>query len=114
MCPIPDVSASPAHAGDRANPADAVSAASADAIRTGEYAARGEYHRTLDATWDYLPTYLAKLAYVRRYLDRLPPSTRVLDAGCGEGVIVEEYAQRLAIEGADPNYSSAHVRQASL
>jgi ubiquinone/menaquinone biosynthesis C-methylase UbiE len=29
-------------------------------------------------------------------------------------VIVEEYAQRLAIEGVDPNYSSAHVRQASL
>jgi SAM-dependent methyltransferase len=85
-----------------------------DTVRGGEYAARGEYHRTLDASWDYLPTYLAKLAYVRGYLNRLPAGTRVLDAGCGEGVIVEEYAQRLAIEGVDPNYSSAHVRQASL
>lgn len=88
--------------------------ADSESVRTGEYASRGEYHRTLDATWDYLPTYLAKLAYVRRWLDRLPPATRVLDAGCGEGVIVEEYAARLAIEGADPNYSSPHVRQASL
>jgi SAM-dependent methyltransferase len=85
-----------------------------DTVRTGEYAARGDYHRARDATWDYLPTYLAKLAYVRRYLNQLPASTRVLDGGCGEGVIVEEYAARLAIEGVDPNYSSAHVRQASL
>jgi len=85
-----------------------------DSIRSGEYAARGEYHRAPDASWDYLPTYLAKLAYVRKYLETLPPATRVLDAGCGEGVIVEEFASRLAIEGADPNYSSPHVRQASL
>ena len=29
----------------------------------------------------------------------------LLDAGCGEGVLVEEYASRLAIEGIDENYS---------
>ncbi len=83
-------------------------------VRTGEYAARGEYHRAPDASWDYLPTFHAKLAYVRRILDAVPRGTRVLDAGCGEGILVEEYADRLAIEGVDPNYSSAHVRQASL
>jgi SAM-dependent methyltransferase len=101
---------------DPSGPSGALTPHTSDArsVRTGEYAARGDYHRTLDASWDYLPTYLAKLAHVRRYLDTLPPGTRVLDAGCGEGVIVEEYAQRLAIEGVDPNYSSAHVRQASL
>lgn len=93
--------------------------AAVDPVRSGEYAARGDYHRAPDASWDYLPTYLAKLAYVRGYLDRLSAGTRVLDAGCGEGVLVEEYASpsranRLAIEGVDPNYASAHVRQASL
>jgi len=82
--------------------------------RTGEYAERGEYHRTLDPSWDYLPTYVAKMAYVRAYLGELAPGTRVLDAGCGEGVLVEEFAGRLAIEGVDPNYASAHVRRASL
>jgi SAM-dependent methyltransferase len=51
---------------------------------------------------------------VRRYLASLPAGTRVLDAGCGEGVLVEEFQQRLAIEGLDPNYSAAHVRQGSL
>src|SRR5919106_3604326 len=83
-------------------------------IRRGEYAARGDYHRTLDPDWDYYPTYLAKLAAVRAYLDTLPPGTRVLDAGCGEGVLVEEFASRLAIEGIDPNYSSERVRLGSL
>lgn len=83
-------------------------------LRTGEYAARGDYHRAPDATWDYLPTYNAKLAVVRRWLNSLPAGTRVIDAGCGEGILVEEYADRLAIAGADPNYASRYVRQASL
>jgi SAM-dependent methyltransferase len=87
---------------------------SAPAVRRGEYAARGDYHRAPDRSWEYYPTYLAKLRLVRRYLDALPPATQVLDAGCGEGVLVEEYAGRLAIEGIDPNYSSPHVRSGSL
>jgi SAM-dependent methyltransferase len=84
------------------------------AVRGGEYAARGDYHRTPDPTWDYYPTYIAKLEAVRRWLDVLAPATRVLDAGCGEGVLVDEYAGRLAIEGLDPNYSSDCVRTGSL
>jgi len=83
-------------------------------VRRGEYAARGDYHRTLDPAWEFYPTYLAKLSAVRRYLDALPRETRVLDAGCGEGVLVDEYAERLAITGVDANYSSPHVATASL
>ena len=86
----------------------------APVVRRGEYAARGDYHRAPDPDWEYYPTYLAKLRVVRAWLDRLPPGTRVLDAGCGEGVLVEEYASRLAIEGVDENYSSARVRLASV
>jgi ubiquinone/menaquinone biosynthesis C-methylase UbiE len=83
-------------------------------VRRGEYAARGDYHRTLDPNWEYYPTYLAKMATVRRYLDRLPPGARVLDAGCGEGVIVDEYAARIAITGVDANYASDRVTQGSV
>jgi 2-polyprenyl-3-methyl-5-hydroxy-6-metoxy-1,4-benzoquinol methylase len=83
-------------------------------VRHGEYAARGDYHRTPDPDWDYYPTYIAKLDAVREWLGGLPPATRVLDAGCGEGVLVDEFAGRLAIEGLDPNYSSARVRAGSL
>jgi SAM-dependent methyltransferase len=88
--------------------------ASPPVVRRGEYASRGEYHRAPDPSWDYYPTYLAKLEAVRAWLDRLPPETRVLDAGCGEGVLVDEYAERIAIEGIDPNYASARVRAGSL
>ncbi len=82
--------------------------------RTGEYAERGEYHRDLSPDWEFYPTYLAKLEGVRRYLNALAPGTRVLDAGCGEGVLVDEFHGRLAIEGLDPHYSSDHVRRGSL
>jgi SAM-dependent methyltransferase len=88
--------------------------ASPQMVRRGEYAARGDYHRSLDPTWDYYPTYLAKLAAVRRYLDALPRGTRVLDAGCGEGILVEEYADRLEITGVDANYSSPRVTSGSV
>ncbi|HEY7498113.1 MAG TPA: methyltransferase domain-containing protein [Vicinamibacterales bacterium] len=88
--------------------------ASPPVVRRGEYAARGEYHREPDPSWDYYPTYLAKLEAVRNWLNGLGASTRVLDAGCGEGVLVAEYADRLKIEGIDPNYSSDRVRLGSL
>ena len=82
--------------------------------RTGEYAVRGDYHRQLSPDWEFYPTYLAKLELVRRYLSGLPAATRVLDAGCGEGVLVDEFRGRLAIEGVDPNYASELVRRGSL
>jgi SAM-dependent methyltransferase len=88
--------------------------ASPPVVRRGEYAARGDYHRAPDPDWDYYPTYLAKLAAVREWLDGLDRTTRVLDAGCGEGVLVDEYADRLHIEGIDPNYSSSRVRKGSV
>ena len=83
-------------------------------VRDGEYAVRGDYHRSLDPQWNYSPTFLAKLQEVRQFLDDLPPGARVLDAGCGEGVLVEEYSSRLAIEGLDAAYESPRVRRGSV
>ena len=51
---------------------------------------------------------------MRRWLGQLGAGTRVLDAGCGEGVLVDEFASRLAIEGLDQHYSSERVRAGSL
>jgi SAM-dependent methyltransferase len=86
----------------------------APVVRRGEYAARGDYHREPDPDWDYYPTYIAKLETVRAWLRALPPRTRVLDAGCGEGILVDEFAGSLDIEGIDPNYSSERVRSGSV
>jgi SAM-dependent methyltransferase len=83
-------------------------------VRGGEYAARGDYHRSLDPNWEFYPTYIAKLDAVRRWLDALPAGMHVLDAGCGEGVLVDEYHGRLNIEGVDPNYASERVKSGSL
>lgn len=83
-------------------------------MTTGEYAERGEYHRALDPNWEFSPTYLAKLDLVRRYLQALPPASRVLDAGCGEGVLVEEFRRHLQMEGIDAHYDSAYVRRGSV
>jgi predicted SAM-dependent methyltransferase len=82
--------------------------------RTGEYALRGDYHRDLSPDWEFYPTYLAKLDLVRRYLAALPAGTRVLDAGCGEGVLVSEFHDRLLIQGVDQHYASDLVRRESL
>src|SRR5512140_2967873 len=82
--------------------------------RTGEYAERGDYPRELSKTWEFYPTYLAKMAMVRAYLSGLPPATRVLDAGCGEGVLVDEFRSRLDIVGVDPHYASDRVTSGSL
>jgi SAM-dependent methyltransferase len=93
---------------------EAVTGGSDGTKRGGEYAVRGDYHRAPSPDWNYYPTYLAKMRLVRDTLDRLAPSTRVLDAGCGEGVLVDAYADGLAIEGLDANYGSDRVRRGSL
>jgi SAM-dependent methyltransferase len=88
--------------------------ASPPVVRRGEYATRGDYHRTPDPDWDYYPTYIAKLEAVRRWLEAAAPEERVLDAGCGEGILVQEFAGRIAIEGIDANYSSERVQLGSV
>ena len=83
--------------------------------RTGEYAARGDYHRHLDQRWAYYPLYVEKQRVVRRFLDALPCSARILDVGCGEGLLVEEYRARGAqISGLDLHYESAGVRRGDI
>ena len=83
--------------------------------RAGEYADKGDYHLSLDPSWPYLPVYLAKMAWVRRILDRTDPGKRILDVGCGEGTLVEEYRMKgYDIAGLDLNYASDYVEKGSI
>jgi 2-polyprenyl-3-methyl-5-hydroxy-6-metoxy-1,4-benzoquinol methylase len=87
----------------------------APAHRGWEYADKGDYHRNLDPNWSYTPTYLRKMAFVRGQIQKLGRGARILDAGCGEGVLVEEFQnQGFQIEGLDLNYESELVKRGSI
>jgi SAM-dependent methyltransferase len=85
-------------------------------ILKGEYSRGGEFHRNLNPNWSYYPIYVNKLEVVDELLQRYHCSQgRILDAGCGEGVLVEKYAQQgWDIIGVDKNYASAYVREGSI
>ena len=84
-------------------------------FRGWEYAERGDYHRHLDPNWSYTPTYLRKIAMVRHKITEKGKCSNILDAGCGEGMLVEEFrTQGYSIVGLDLNYESDHVRRGSV
>lgn len=82
----------------------------------GEYSRNGEFHRNLDPNWSYYPIYLNKLEVVDDLLKQYHPTTgKLLDAGCGEGVLVEKYAaQGWQVTGLDKNYASEYVQEGSM
>jgi 2-polyprenyl-3-methyl-5-hydroxy-6-metoxy-1,4-benzoquinol methylase len=83
--------------------------------RSWEYAHQGDYHRNLDPNWSYTPTYLRKMAFVKKLITTLPEKAHILDAGCGEGVLVEALrAQGRQIQGIDLNYASQNVQRGSI
>jgi len=52
---------------------------------------------------------------IRRKISKIGPNLRILDAGCGEGVLVEEFRNKgFQIEGLDLNYESSFVHRGSV
>lgn len=85
-------------------------------VLKGEYSRQGEFHRNLDPNWSYYPIYVNKLEVIDALLRQHGCQTgKILDAGCGEGVLVEKYAaQGWDMVGVDKNYASAHVQEGSI
>ncbi len=85
------------------------------AFRGWIYAEQGDFHRNLDPNWSFTPTYLRKMAYIKALIRALPKEMRILDAGCGEGVLVEQFASEgYDVKGIDLNYESEHVQRGSV
>lgn len=83
--------------------------------RGWQYAKLGDYHRNLDPNWSYTPTYLKKMAFIRKQVLRAPKTTHILDAGCGEGVLVETFRKEgYLIDGLDLNFENEFVRKGSI
>lgn len=83
--------------------------------RSGEYEIKGDYHKDLDPNWPYLPVYLEKMSWIEDYLSTIPKSYRILDAGCGEGLLVKKFREAgWNITGYDLNYQSEYVIQGDL
>ncbi len=81
----------------------------------GEYAEKGEYHRTLDKNWLYYPVYVEKMRAVEAFMQNVPKTRKILDLGCGEGVLVEKYRkQGYDIAGLDYQFSSESVMKGNI
>ncbi|MFH1770971.1 MAG: class I SAM-dependent methyltransferase [archaeon] len=82
---------------------------------TGEYAKKGDYHKHLDKTWKYYPFYVVKMEFIKKYLSKVPKNKTILDVGCGEGVLVNEFKSKgYNIKGLDYNYSSKNVLKGDI
>lgn len=77
---------------------------------TGEYKTLGDYHRNVDKNWKYYPVYQAKIDFIKRFMAKVPKSAKILDAGSGEGVLVEDLKKDgYDVIGIDLNYASRDV-----
>ena len=82
--------------------------------KEGEYKDRGEYHKNIDPNWPYFPVYKEKLKEIDRIL-RGKEYLKILDAGCGEGVLIEKYRKKgFDIQGFDSNYSSKNIKKGDI
>lgn len=82
--------------------------------KTGDYEVKGDYHVDLDPTWRYYPVYVTKMEKIDSVMKKRK-SLKILDVGCGEGVLVKKYrGLGYDIVGLDYNYSSDLVKQGDI
>lgn len=80
----------------------------------GDYKDKGEYHKKLDKKWPYLPIYVEKIRKIDKLMSKYK-NAKILDAGCGEGILVEKYRKKgFNITGLDLNYTSKHVKKGDI
>jgi len=65
--------------------------------------------------WSYRHTFAAKMKYIGGLLRKVPKNLKILDAGCGQGLLLEEFhRQGYDITGIDAFYSSDLVKKGDI
>ena len=76
---------------------------------------KGDYHKTIDKNWHYYPVYMEKMRLVENFLEKNGKGKKIIDIGCGEGVLVEKFKNKnYDIVGVDFNYESENVFKRSV
>lgn len=66
-------------------------------------------------TWSYKHTFIAKMKYITKLLEKMPKTAKILDAGCGQGLLVQEFKKRgYDIQGIDAFYGSEYVKKDNI
>ncbi len=77
----------------------------------------GEHLKRIDSRWTYEKwsyrfSFETKMKYIVKLLEKVPKHCKILDAGCGQGLLVEEFKRRgYNICGIDAFYSSELFRE---
>lgn len=80
----------------------------------------GEHLREIDQNWSfnkwsYRHTFVAKMKYIEKLLRKIPKDANILDAGCGQGLLVQEFHNRgYNITGIDAFYNSHLVKKGDI
>ncbi len=65
--------------------------------------------------WSYRNTFAAKMGYIEKLLNKTSKGYKILDAGCGQGLLVEEFHRRgYDIKGMDAFYESELVKKDNI
>jgi SAM-dependent methyltransferase len=65
--------------------------------------------------WSYKHTFIAKMKYIEKLLSRIPKNWKILDAGCGQGLLVKEFRERgYNIIGLDAFYENEYVQKEDI
>lgn len=83
--------------------------------KEGIYSEKGDYHKNINKKWAYYPIFLSKMKFIDKFFESIPKSSKIVDAGCGEGFLVEKFRKKgYNIKGLDINYSSKYVQKGDI
>lgn len=65
--------------------------------------------------WSYRHTFIAKMKYIEKFLRKVPKDYKILDVGCGQGLLVKEFKERgYNIIGVDAFYENEYVEKQDI